>query len=134
MTDQPHMRISWVPQVADPKAPTAEELAAGVPLGDVVDDGLQFTRDDSVDSTAPLLPDTRRYTVIHNADGSVDVIHQALRRVVFRDWDGTIREGWGVIGTIDPASLERLKEAATACFGRPLGLALVDMSDLDALT
>lgn len=129
MTEQPRMRISWVPQVADPKVPTAEELAAAVPFGDVVDDGIQFTRYDNADPT-PLLPETRRYRVIRNADGSVDVIPHALRRVVFRDWDGTIREGWGVTGTIDPASLERLN----ACFGRPPAIDIVDMGDLDALT
>lgn len=52
--EPPQTRISWVPHVKNPAAPTAEELAAGVPLDGwaVVDDGLQFARDDS----AEILP------------------------------------------------------------------------------
>jgi hypothetical protein len=40
VSDHPRKRLYWVPQVRDPAAPTAEEIAAAVPLGDVVD-GLQ---------------------------------------------------------------------------------------------
>lgn len=62
MSEEPRRRISWVPNVTDPAAPTAEEIAAAVPLDgyEVVDDGLQFTRDDTAE-IPPILPLTIRY-------------------------------------------------------------------------
>lgn len=90
MTEQPSKRIYWIPQLRNPEAPTAEELAAGIPLdGHVVDEGLQFARDDSVDPSQWLTPRTRRYKVIHHADGSMDVIPQdpnTLEFVSEPDW------------------------------------------------
>ncbi|MEV8639383.1 hypothetical protein AB0395_47800 [Streptosporangium sp. NPDC051023] len=74
LTDSSHTRVYWIPKLNDPDSPTPEELAAGVFLGgEVVDDGLQLTRVDTVDCSR-MLPPPRRYKVIHNADGSVDVI------------------------------------------------------------
>ncbi len=78
----------WIPKVGDPEAPTAAELAAGVPPGEVVDDGLQFTRDDSVD-LRDLFPQTSSYKVIHHPDGSMDVIPQdacSIELVSEPDW------------------------------------------------
>lgn len=50
MTDrdpkQPRGRAYWVPQLANPDAPTAAELASGIPIGEVVCDGLQFVHRD----------------------------------------------------------------------------------------
>lgn len=124
MTEQPNKRIYWIPKIGNPEAPTAEELAAAVPLdGHVVDDGLQFNRDDSVDLSQWFKPHTRRYKVIHHADGSMDVIPQnpnTLELVSEPDWivfrpvadlpSGTIpadidgwwvdRRGWPASGTL----------------------------------
>lgn len=77
MSEEPKSRIFWVPRVRDPEAPTAAELAAGVPLGEVVDDGLQFTRDETT-PVVPLLPNSHRYRVIRHPDGTVDVIREPV--------------------------------------------------------
>ncbi|MDX3110144.1 hypothetical protein [Nonomuraea angiospora] len=73
-SDEPKVRIFWVPQIRNPDAPTADELVAGVPLGEVVDDGLQFVKADG--PPTPFLPKTDRYKVIHHPDGSMDVIRE----------------------------------------------------------
>ena len=54
-------------------------------------------------------------------------------RVMFRDYDGTIREGWNVTNLIDPEQRARFNTAAAKAFGMPPPVELVDMSDLDAL-
>ncbi|MFN2636877.1 MAG: hypothetical protein ABR585_07625 [Gemmatimonadaceae bacterium] len=43
-------------------------------LGDVVDDGLQFTRYESADRVQGFFPHTRRYRVTRYVDGTVDVL------------------------------------------------------------
>ncbi|MFI6510104.1 hypothetical protein ACIBCT_21070 [Streptosporangium sp. NPDC050855] len=70
------VRAYFVPRVSDPEAPTVEELAAGTFLGVVVDDGLQFTRDESADRVQVLAHEGRRYRVIRHLDGSVDVFYE----------------------------------------------------------
>ncbi len=41
--EQPRGRAYWVPNVANPSAPTAAELASGIPIGEVVSASvLQF--------------------------------------------------------------------------------------------
>ena len=88
MSEKPKRRIFWVPQISNPEAPTADELAAGIPLGEAVDDGLQFTKDDST-PVPPLLPRTERYKVIHHPDGTMEVIREepySLTLVSEPDW------------------------------------------------
>jgi hypothetical protein len=60
--DQPKFRISWVPKLQNPSAPTAAELAAAAaePLGGVADADLQFTADELVNP--PVLKNTGSIT------------------------------------------------------------------------
>jgi hypothetical protein len=74
--DDGSVRAYFVPRVRDPGAPTVEELAASTFLGVVVDDGLQFTRDESADRVQVLTHEGRRYRVIRHLDGSVDVFDE----------------------------------------------------------
>ncbi|RVX41140.1 hypothetical protein EDD27_3609 [Nonomuraea polychroma] len=87
MSEDQKVRIVWVPQVRDPEAPTADELAAGVPLGEadpaVIDDGLQFTKADG--PPTPFLPRTDRYKVIRYP-GGMDVIREDLCSLSEPDW------------------------------------------------
>lgn len=74
--DDGSVRAYFVPRVSNPDAPTTEELAASTFLGVVVDDGLQFARDESADRVQVLAYEGRRYRVIRHLDGSVDVFHE----------------------------------------------------------
>ncbi|MEW1838532.1 hypothetical protein AB0392_11310 [Nonomuraea angiospora] len=91
MSEDPIIRIFWVPTVRNGEAPTAAELAAGVPLGEVdpaaIDHSLQFIKTDG--PPPPFLPETDRYKVIHHPDGSMDVIREdpnSLTLVSEPDW------------------------------------------------
>lgn len=87
-TADPVTRAFWVPQVANPDEPTDAELALGVPIGELVDDGIQFVRDDSL-AIDLALPSRARYKVIYNPDGSVDVFPEDPNTIVLisdPDW------------------------------------------------
>ncbi|MEU4410737.1 hypothetical protein AB0F88_40055 [Streptosporangium sp. NPDC023963] len=74
--DDSSVRAYFVPRAHNPDAPTVEEIAASTFLGVVVDDGLQFTRDESADRVQVLTHQGRRYRVIRHLDGSVDVLYE----------------------------------------------------------
>ncbi|MEV7805018.1 hypothetical protein AB0O28_18915 [Microbispora sp. NPDC088329] len=92
--EQPRTRIYWVPHAKDSAAPTAEELAAGVPLDGwaVVDDGLQLAQDDA--ETPQLLPEPRTYTIVRRPDGTFDAIAEDYQPdwIVFRPALGVLPE------------------------------------------
>lgn len=111
MSEEPKVRIFWVPQIRDPEAPTADELAAGVPLGEVVDDGLQVAKDDA--PAIPLLPRTEHYQLFRRPDRTWDAIPEPDWIVIRPAPDlppGTLpagldgwwlnRRGWAADGTI----------------------------------
>lgn len=54
-------------------------------------------------------------------------------RVMFRDYDGTVREGWNVTDLIHPEQRAKLNAACAKAFGMPPPVELVSMDDLDAL-
>lgn len=54
-------------------------------------------------------------------------------RVMFRDYDGTVREGWNVTDLIDPEQRAKLNEACTRVFGMSPPVDLISMDDLDAI-
>lgn len=73
MTEKPKARIFWVPIVRNGEAPTAAELAAGVPLGEVVDDGLKAPMADG--PPEPSFPKTISFKVVHrDPDGTMHAV------------------------------------------------------------
>lgn len=54
-------------------------------------------------------------------------------RVMVRDYDGTVREGWNVTSLIHPEQRAKLNEACTRVFGMSPPVELVRLDDLDAL-
>lgn len=72
-SEEPKIRISWVPHIPNSDAPTVADLATGVPLGEAVNDGLQVPEVDA--PPEPSLPKTISFRVVHrDPDGTMHAV------------------------------------------------------------